>query len=40
MVDPETNKEEYSEIFKNLKIYCERDTYAMYAIWKHLTDLI
>lgn len=25
---------------RNLKKYCERDTYAMYAIWKHLADLI
>lgn len=39
MVDPKTSKEEYNEIFKNLKIYCAMDTYAMYAIWKFLKDL-
>src|SRR3989344_1667980 len=30
---------EKQKIIKDLKIYCGLDTYAMYAIWKHLTYL-
>ena len=40
MVAPTTTNEEKKEIAKNLKEYCGLDTYAMYAIWKHLQDLI
>jgi hypothetical protein len=40
MVAPTTLTEEKEEIIKNLKEYCGLDTYAMYAIWKHLQDLI
>lgn len=39
MVNSETSKKEFEDIFKNLKIYCKLDTYAMYAIWKVLRDL-
>jgi len=39
MVAPTTLPEEKQKIAKNLKEYCGLDTYAMYAIWKHLTDL-
>src|SRR3989344_4296624 len=31
---------EKEEIIKNLKLYCGLDTYAMYAIWKHLYQLV
>lgn len=40
MVAPETSNMEKSEIEKNLKIYCGRDTYAMYVIWKHLQEMV
>lgn len=40
MVSPETPQYEKEEINKNLKTYCGLDTYAMYAIWKHLYDLV
>lgn len=40
MVGPNTSKEELEDISKNLKIYCGLDTYAMYAIWKHLYEKI
>ncbi len=33
-------KEEKEKIIKDLKVYCRLDTYAMYAIWKHLYELI
>ena len=33
-------EEQKQDIIKNLKIYCGLDTYAMYAIWKHLYDTI
>jgi len=39
MVAPETPKEEKEKIEKDLKMYCGRDTEAMYVIWKHLTTL-
>jgi len=32
-------QDEKDSIAHDLKLYCERDTYAMYAIWKHLHDL-
>ncbi len=40
MVSPATSKEESEKIAKDLKIYCGVDTYAMYAIWKHLKESI
>lgn len=33
------SKEEALEKIEQLKTYCKLDTYAMYAIWKHLNDL-
>lgn len=36
MVSPATDQEESKRIANNLKEYCGLDTYAMYAIWKHL----
>lgn len=33
-------EQEKQQIIKNLKIYCGLDTYAMYAIWKHLHELV
>lgn len=32
--------EDKTDIAKNLQEYCKLDTYAMYAIWKHLSELI
>jgi hypothetical protein len=40
MVSPVPGDEEKAKIAKDLKIYCGLDTYAMYAIWKHLVDLM
>jgi len=31
---------EKNAILVNLKEYCKLDTYAMYAIWKHLYDML
>jgi hypothetical protein len=39
MIAPSTSQEERSEVARNLKAYCTRDTYAMYVIWKHLWDM-
>lgn len=39
MVSPGVPPEERAAIAKGLEIYCERDTYAMYAIWKHLQEV-
>jgi hypothetical protein len=36
MVSPETSTEEKEQIALDLREYCTLDTYAMYAIWKHL----
>ena len=33
------NPQEKQKIIEDLKVYCGLDTYAMYAIWKHLTCL-
>ncbi len=33
------SKEEAKEKIEHLKTYCKLDTYAMYAIWKHLKEL-
>lgn len=32
--------DEKAEIAENLRVYCELDTYAMYAIWKHLVEIL
>lgn len=40
MVSIESPVEVKKKIFTDLKKYCGLDTYAMYAIWKHLYDLI
>ena len=34
------SQEERAGIARDLELYCERDTYAMYAIWRHLMGLI
>ena len=39
MVSPATSAQESAKISDDLKKYCERDTYAMYAIWRKLYDL-
>jgi hypothetical protein len=39
MVNPSATPSKSKEIQKNLLIYCGRDTYAMYVIWKHLNEL-
>ncbi len=35
LIDPAT----FTELRKNMLAYCERDTYAMYAIWQHLREV-
>jgi hypothetical protein len=40
MVAPDTPAEEKQRIARDLKIYCGLDTYAMYAIWHHLQEII
>ncbi len=40
MLSNETSVDEKKKIFSDLKKYCGLDTYAMYAIWKHLHELI
>jgi hypothetical protein len=40
MISPTTSAAEREKISKDLRTYCELDTYAMYQIWKHLHDLI
>lgn len=39
MLGAGTSSEEKIKIEKDLKIYCGRDTYAMYVIWKHLQEM-
>jgi len=39
IVSGEGTQEEKNAIADNLKTYCKMDTYAMYAIWKHLFDI-
>ena len=34
-----SNSDERDMIAKDLKEYCGLDTYAMYAIWKHLDEI-
>ena len=36
----EYSKEEALQQTEYLKTYCKLDTYAMYAIWKHLIEII
>ena len=40
MVSPSISPDEKELIAHDLKIYCGLDTYAMYAIWYHLQELI
>ncbi|MDP1689944.1 MAG: DUF2779 domain-containing protein [bacterium] len=40
MISPTTSPKEHFKIADDLKTYCGLDTYAMYAIWKHLADSI
>lgn len=40
MVAPDTSPEERERIARDLKVYCGLDTYAMYAIWHHLHELV
>jgi hypothetical protein len=39
ITSPATDQSEKENLIVNLKAYCERDTYAMYAIWQHLYAL-
>ena len=39
IVNGEYTHEEALEKIEHLKTYCKLDTYAMYAIWKHLSEL-
>ena len=36
----ELEQAEKEKIAHDLKLYCERDTYAMYVIWHHLLDVV
>jgi len=40
IVRGEYSKEEALQQTEYLKIYCKLDTYAMYAIWKHLIEIV
>lgn len=40
IIKGEYSKDERFEKIEQLKTYCKLDTYAMYAIWKHLSDLV
>lgn len=40
MVSPATSPEEKEQIAHDLKVYCGFDTYAMYAIWHHLHEMV
>lgn len=39
MIGLGTSEEKRRSIENHLKVYCDRDTYAMYVIWKHLNEL-
>ncbi len=39
MISPTAPEEERRQIASDLRIYCGRDTFAMYVIWKHLYQL-
>ena len=40
MVGPGTLDTKRRSIEENLRAYCGRDTYGLYAIWKHLADMV
>lgn len=40
VVTDAVNEQEGAKIVENLKVYCGLDTYAMYAIWKELKNII
>lgn len=40
MVSPAATPEEKAKLERDLKTYCGLDTFAMYAIWKHLYDTV
>lgn len=40
MVAAGTSPEEKAQIAHDLKVYCGLDTYAMYAIWHHLQEIV
>ena len=40
LVTEDIEEKEKKEIEKAMLEYCGLDTYAMYAIWKHLMDLL
>ena len=40
IVSPETSEAEKTRLAEALKKYCALDTYAMYAVWQHLYQLI
>lgn len=40
LISPTTSSDERTKIGRDLRIYCELDTYAMFQIWKHLHKLI
>ena len=40
IVTKEIREKEKEQSIKNLKEYCKLDTYAMYAIWKKLKNLL
>jgi len=39
MVSPSTSPQEHAQIAKDLRTYCQLDTYAMFLIWKQLHGL-
>lgn len=39
MISPVTSPNEHAKIAEDLKKYCGLDTYAMFAVWKHLNEL-
>lgn len=40
MISPELPKEEKEKIKNDLEVYCKQDTYAMYAIYKKISELL
>jgi len=39
ITSPQTSQAERDATARDLKLYCERDTYAVYAIWRFLEKL-
>lgn len=39
ITSPQISEAERNQIARDLRLYCERDTYAMYVIWRHLKGL-